>query len=160
MGTEVRIEGLDDLRKSLRKVSPQLSKALQKAHKAIAQMAVDKIKPAVAGLPSPGGSRAVSGITPRATQKQATVAFSGAANKRPLKGTILGSNTHTLNWPNQRHKKVKTSSMRNRVWQPHLGNRWQPEQLYGAGPVFQQAKAGFIREEYLEGVLKAIRESF
>lgn len=155
MDTRVDIRGIDELRKALRKVSPQLSKTLQKAHKKIATEVVAKVKPAVSGLSSPGGSRAVGGIRPRATQKSAEIAFLGSARNKPLMATILGSDVHPVYG-----RYYAADSMKRRLWKPHLGNSWQPQQLYGVGPVLEKAQKTFIYDEYVDAVLDAIQESF
>lgn len=155
METRVEIHGLDELRRSFRRISPQLSKTLQVANKKIASRAVGLVKPAVAGLPSPGGSRAAGGITPRATQKSAEIAFSRADRSKPLMATILGANWHPVFG-----RFVQVDSMSRRLWRPHLGASWTPAQLYGVGPVLEQIHRGFAMDEYREAVSDAIKEAF
>lgn len=155
MDTRVEIRGIDELRRALRKISPQLSKTLQIAHKKISTEVVAKVKPAVSRLPSPGGSKAVRGITPRATQKSAEIAFSGAARNKPLMASILGSEVHPVYG-----RYYAVDSMKRRLWRPHLGNSWKPEDLYGVGPVLEEAQKTFIYDEYLDAVLEAMDRSF
>lgn len=152
----VQIVGLAELQRGFRKASPQLGKALQKANKKIATHAVGKIKPAVKGLSSPGGSKAVGGITARAGQKYAEVAFSRAKGKRPLIANILGANWHQL-WGK---KAIRTSEMKNPVWRPHMGTGWKASELYGAGPIFTAIHKSFQLDAYQDAIAESLKESF
>lgn len=156
MDTTVQIVGLEELRKGFRKAGgPQLSRALGKAHKSIANKTLAKVKPAVQGLPSPGGSKAIRGIKASGTQKEASIKFSKSPT-RPVMATILGSNWHTL-WGK---RTVPTSSMRNPVWKPHMGSSWTPASLYGAGPVFVAAHKTFVMDDYEKAIADTLRDSF
>lgn len=151
----VRVDGLDEFRRDLGRVSPQLKRTLQVANKAIAKRAVDRVRPAVASLPSPGGNRAAKGITARGTQKHAVVAFSRARSRQPLTATILGAHVHPVFG-----RPYPVAKMRRRLWQPHLGARWSPEDLYGAGPVLVKIADEFSVDEYLEAFLDALGVAF
>lgn len=151
----VRVEGLDEFRRDLGRVSPQLRKTLQQAHKLISTRVVEKARPAVAGLSSPGGARGARGITPRATQKDARIAFSQARARKPLLANILGANTHPVFG---RYRSVSTFDRR--IWQPHLGAKWQPTELYGIGPILEKAVDDWGADEYLDAFIDAARVAF
>lgn len=153
--TTVEIEGLDEFRRDLRRVNPALGKAIQRAHKTISTKVANEVRPAVQRLPSPGGTRAVRGITPRATQKHAQIAFSRAQARKPLWANILGAYVHPVFG-----RRFPVKKMKRRIWQPHLGSHWQPEQLYGAGPVLKHARDTFAADEYLDAFTDALREAF
>lgn len=155
MNTRVEVHGLDELRKSLRRITPALSKQLQVANKTISTKLVPKLQGAVRSLPSPGGFRTGGGIRPRATQKSATIAFLGSQATKPLQASVLGSNVHPIFG-----RLVPASSMSRRLWRPHLGNSWTPEQLYGVGPIFRTTAEQFAPDEYLDAVIDAIEEGF
>lgn len=121
----------------------------------MATKAATSVKPAVQSLRSPGGSRSIRGITPRATQKAAKVAFSQADRSKPLLASILGANWHPVYG-----RFVQADSMSNRVWQPHLGSSWTPSQLYGAGPVFTLIADTFALDEYADAIMDAFGEAF
>lgn len=155
MATQVVVKGLDDFRRDLRRVDPRLAKSLQVANKKIATKAVSKVKPAASALSSPGSHRIAGGITPRATQRSAKIAFSQAARSKPLLASILGANWHPVFG-----RLVKADSMSRRLWKPHLGTDWTPSDLYGVGPVFRNLADTFVLEEYADAIEKALSEAF
>ena len=80
----VVVKGLDKFRRELRRADKRMGKAFQKANKKVSERVVSKGKPAVRGLPSPGGSIAARGVRPRARQNRVTVAFSSfSCGSRP-----------------------------------------------------------------------------
>lgn len=160
MDTTVRIEGLDELRRSFKQAGgPLLARQLGKAHKSIAQKVVIKVKPAVQGAPTPGGSKAT--ITASGTQKHAAVRFKGGRKSTAI-ATVLGRKVHTAragrDWRYAR--RIPLGEMKRPVWKPHLGNSWKASQLYGAGPVLEQAKKTFIIGDYKQAISETLRQSF
>lgn len=132
-----------------------MGKALQLAHKSISTKVADDVRPAVQGLSTPGGTRAAKGITPRATQRSAAIAFSRAKARQPLWASILGANVHPVFG-----RPFPVSKMKRRLWRPHLGARWKPAQLYGAGPVIERATQTYAADEYLDAVVDGLRAAF
>ena len=155
MSDPITVKGLKDFQKDLRGVDPRLAKTLQKAHKNVSTRATDKVRTKVTALPSPGSHRVGRGITPRATQTRAKIAFSTAARTRPLVAHILGADWHPV-WG----RFVPASQMRRRLWQPHLGNSWSWPQLYGAGPALREVADKFALDEYADAVMDAMAEAF
>ena len=143
------VKGLDDFRRDLRKVDKRLPKALQVAHKKVAQRVAEKAKPAVAGLPSPGGSRAVSGIRGNASQKAARITLLGS--NPTIRANVFGTLSHKV-WGH--HVSGRGP------WQPWIGNQWTPEQLYGLGPVIKEAADGFALDEYADAIMDALKVAF
>lgn len=97
----------------------------------------------------------MGGITPRATQKAAKIAFSQANRSKPLIASILGATWHPV-WGNF----VKVSSMKNRLWQQHLGSNWTYSQLYGAGPALVNIADTFALDEYSDAIMDAFAVAF
>jgi hypothetical protein len=155
VANHITVKGLDDFRRDLRRVDPRLAKTLQVAHKKVATRAVERVKPAVGRLPSPGSHRTTGGITPRATQKSAKVAFSQANRSKPLMASILGSDWHPVFG-----RFIPADRMRRRLWQPHLGASWSYDQLYGAGRAFVQVADTFALDEYADAIMDAFAEAF
>ncbi|MGE4338197.1 MAG: hypothetical protein AB7E55_19795 [Pigmentiphaga sp.] len=80
MSVGVRAEGLNDLRKELRRVGPEFPRALQQANKRVASVVVvPEAKRNAAARPHPRpGSAVANSIRATATQKSAKVAIGGA----------------------------------------------------------------------------------
>lgn len=155
MAGAIDVHGLKDFQRDLRRVDPRLAKTLQRAHKVISGRVVDRIKPAVTGLAAPGSHRIGRGITPRATQTRAKIAFSGANRTKPLFSHILGAEWHPVYG-----RFVPTREMRRPLWQAHLGARWHWTQLYGAGPAIRKQADTFVLDEYADAVMDAMSEAF
>ena len=155
MADPITVKGLKDFQKDLRGVDPRLAKTLQVAHKKVSTKATDQVRPAVTGLGAPGSHRVGRGITPRATQTRARIAFSSAARTRPLVAHILGADWHPV-WG----RFVPAASMRRRLWQPHLGNSWSWPQLYGAGPAIEEVANRFALDEYADAIMDSLAEAF
>lgn len=155
VASQIIVEGLDDFRKDLRAVDPRLAKALQKAHKKVATKATDRVRSAVSRLPSPGSGRTTRGITPRAGQKYARVAFSAANRTKPLLASILGADWHPVFG-----RFIPADEMRRRLWQPHLGGHWHYSDLYGAGREFIRIADTFALDEYADAIMDGFAEAF
>lgn len=145
----VRIKGLDEFRRELRRVDPRLGKAFQKANKQVSERVADRGRPAVQALPSPGGTVAQSGIRPRAGQRKATIAFLGS--NRTIRANILGAKSHWA-WGHR----IEGSG----PWQSWLGREWTPEDLYGIGPTIRTELDGFGLDEYMDAILNALHPAF
>ena len=147
--TQVVVKGLDELRRELRRIDPKLAKTLQVANKKVSQKIVDQARPKIAGLPSPGGSRAAGGLTARATQTKATVVLLGS--NPTIRANVFGALSHVA-WG---HRKSGRGP-----WKPWIGNTWQPEDLYGLGPAITQVVDGFALDEYADAWLDGLAAAF
>lgn len=123
MDARVRIVGLDEVRRELRRISPVLSKKLQVAHKAISTDIAEKSKSRMAGLPGPRSSKAAQGIRPRGGQRSAQIALLGS--NEFVRAFEFGTRRHWLFG-----RPVAASSMSRRVFPPWKGNQWDA----GDGP--------------------------
>lgn len=137
------------MRAALRRIDPRLNKALQVANKRVSQKVVDTAKPKIAGLPSPGGSKAMSGLTARAGQNKATVVLLGS--NPTIRANVLGTLSHKV-WG--RH--VSGSG----PFLPWLGRSWSPEDLYGLGPALTTVVDGFGLDEYADAYMDALAVAF
>lgn len=146
MTFDIRIDGLRELQKSFRQASPLLAKQLTGVHRTISTRIVSDAKGRVQGLPSPGGTRAMSGITARATQKSAGLAL--LASNPTIRANVFGTLSHKA-WGH--HVSGRGP------WQSWLGRSWTPDQLYGVGPAIEKAVEGFALDEYMEAVMDSFR---
>ena len=145
----VVVKGLDDFRRDLRKVDSRLPKALQKAHKKVATRTAEKGRPAVQGLSSPGGTIATRGIRGNASQKAARITLLGS--NPTVRANVFGARSHTVFG-----RRVPGSG----PWKPWIGNKWEPEQLYGLGPVIQDTADNFALDEYGDAIMDALKVAF
>lgn len=143
------VKGLDDFRRDLRRVDKRLPTALQKAHKKVAQRVAEKGKPAVKNLSSPGGSKAMSGIRGNATQKAARITLLGS--NPTIRANVFGTLSHTV---------FGRSVPGRGPWKPWIGNKWQPEDLYGIGPVIKDVADNFALDEYADEIHDAFKVAF
>lgn len=123
------IDGLDELRQVLRRVDRNLGREFGQANKRVASVYVNKAKPKVPSRVA-GGRGLEKGVTARARQRDIAMAIR-STGRRPTIAAVLGANVHPVFG-----RRYPMSVLSRPVWQPHLGNRWKPEQLYGIGPVF------------------------
>ncbi len=147
--TQVRVEGLDELARELKRIDPALTRVLAKANKTVSEKAVDLGRPRIQALPAPGGSIATRGLTARATPKQATIALLGS--NRTIRASVFGAQTHWA-WG---HKKRGPGP-----WQPWLGQSWEPEDLYGLGPALVQTVDQFAVNEYADAYMQGMGKAF
>ena len=110
MTAQVQVEGLADLARELKRIDPALNKQLRLVNKTVSDKVVTAGRPAIQGLPSPGGSVATAGLTARATPTQATVVLAG--RNRTIRANVFGAQSHWV-WG---HKKSGRGP-----WQPWLG---------------------------------------
>jgi hypothetical protein len=140
---------LDELRRELRRIDPRLAKTLVKAHRTVTEKVVAKGKPAIVGLPSPGGSKAASGLKAGRRQDRGTVILSGG--NATIRANVFG----TLS-----HKVFGRNVSGHGPWLPWLGNSWSPEDLYGLGPALREVADGFALDEYADAWLDGLAAAF
>jgi hypothetical protein len=145
----VQVKGLSELARELRRIDPRLAKALTKANKKVSEKVKAEAGPRIQGLPGPGGSKAVSGISARATATKATVVLLGS--NPTIRANVFGTLSHMV-WG---HRKSGS-----RPFLPWLGQRWDPEELYGVGPALTQVVDGFALDEYADAYMEALRAAF
>jgi hypothetical protein len=91
----------------------------------------------------------MSGIRGNASQKAARITLLGS--NPTIRASVFGTLSH----------KVWGRNVSGRgPWQPWLGNTWQPEQLYGLGPVIKEAADGFALDEYADAIMDALKVAF
>lgn len=146
---QVVITGLDELRRELRRIDPKLAKTLQAANKKVSERVRDKARPEIAGLPSPGGSKAIGGLSARATQSKATVVLLGS--NPTIRANVLGTLSHMV-WG----RSVPGSG----PFLPWLGQSWSPEDLYGLGPALTDVVDHFALDEYADAWLDGLAGAF
>jgi hypothetical protein len=151
-GGALRVEGLAELARELRRIDPRIAKELQRGHKEVSTEISGKAKSKVSALTDASG-RGAAGIRPRATAAKATIALLGS---NPfVRAAVMGANTH---WVFGRP--VPAASMRRRVWQPWVGNDWTPEEgLYGVSPAIREAIPSIL-ETYADRVMAALAVAF
>lgn len=144
----VRVKGLDDFRRELRRADKRMGKAFGKANKKIGEKVVAKGRPSVVGLPSPGGSVSVAGIKASAKQSKAVIRLT---NRKALFANVFGTRSHMVFG-----RPVPGSG----PFRPWLGQSWKPEELYGIGPAIKTVADDFALDEYLGAVLDALGPAF
>lgn len=146
----IRLRGLDEWRRELRKVDKRFGKAFGEANKKVGQKVVEKGRPAVKGLRSPGGQVAIPGITASAKQTKAVIRLNNS-RAPTLFANIFGTLSHQVfgrNIPGPG------------PFLPWLGRTWQPEDLHGLGPAITDVVDGFALDEYMDAVLDALAPAF
>lgn len=146
----VRVRGLDDFRRELRRVDKRFGKAFGKANREVSKRVVDKAKPAVKGLRSPGGQIAIRGIKPSSKQSAAVIRLNNATAPT-LFANIFGTLSHQVFGRN-----VPGPG----PFLPWVGGTWTPEQLHGIGPAIRDVADGFALDEYMDAVLEALEPAF
>ena len=73
-----------------------------------------------------------------------------STGNRPTIAAVLGANIHPVYG-----RKYPMSVLSRRVWRPHLGNAWKPEQLYGIGSVFRDVP-NEVAELWFDAVTEAM----
>ena len=149
----LKVEGLDELARELRRIDPRLNKELQKAHKEISTRVAEKASGKVGGLGVPRAGAAAAGIKPRAGQQKATVALLGS---NPwVRSVVMGTNVH---WVFGRS--ILAENMSRRVFRPWIGADWTPESgLYGVSPVIAAAMPNII-DTYADHIMAALSKAF
>lgn len=140
---------MDELRRELRRIDPKLAKTLSVANKKVSERIRDAARPKIAGLSSPGGSRAMGGLTARATPTKATVVLLGS--NPTIRANVFGTLSHKV-WG----RNVSGHG----PFLPWLGQSWQPEELYGLGPAITNVVDGFAMDEYADSWMKGLDAAF
>lgn len=146
---QVTVKGLDELARELRRVDPKLGRVLSKANKTVSEKVVDKGRPRVTNLPTPGGTKAARGLTARATPKQASIALLGS--NPTIRASTMGAASY---WAWGRHRPGPGP------WQGWLGQNWDPEDLYGVGDALTETVDKFAVDEYADAYLTALKGAF
>lgn len=128
-----------------------MGKAFGAANRRISEKAVEKSKPRVKGLSSPGGTIAMPGIRPSSKQRAAVIRLLGS--NPTLFANVFGTLSHQGGQP------PRTYPGRG-PWLPWVGQSWMPEQLHGVGPAVKEVADGFALDEYLDAVLTALAAAF
>lgn len=128
-----------------------MGKAFGKANKKVGDRIVDRGRPAVRGLRSPGGSRAMSGIKSSAKQNKAVIALNQSSSAPTLFANVFGTLSHQVFG-----RTISGSG----PWLPWVGTSWKPEQLHGIGPVIKDVADDFALDEHLDAVLDALKPAF
>ena len=128
-----------------------MGKAFGKANKKISERVVTKGKPAVRGLRSPGGTKAMSGIRPSAKQSKAVIRLNNSSRSPTLFANVFGTLSHQVFG-----RTIPGSG----PFLPWIGTTWDPEDLYGIGPVIKDVADDFALDEYLDAVLDALGPAF
>lgn len=112
----LQVKGLAAFRRDLRRIDPRMSKALQVAHKRIAEGRAAEAKGVMSSARGPGG-RASKGVRPRARQRSASIALLGS--NKFVRAMEFGTRFHFL-FGNQ----IRADAMRRRVFPPWVGNQF------------------------------------
>lgn len=128
-GAAVYIEGIDDFRRVLRNAGKLHARELGIANRKVAGVYVDKAKPKV---PRQRASHLnlAEGIKATARQRDISMRLRSTID-RPLVAAVLGADTHPVFG-----RRRPMADLKRRVWEPHLGQGWSPQDLYGIGNVF------------------------
>ena len=131
----IRVRGLDELSRELRRVDPRIKRSTEKATTRIARRISQRTG-------SHLSARARAGLT----SKENTIVISGT--NPTVRQSLFGENTH---WVFGRA--VPASSMARRVFPPWVGAQWQPEDLYGfeVDDKYSENQVGDAWEEALHG---------
>lgn len=110
---------------------------------------MERGRPAVRNLSTPGGSIAQGGMRPRARQNRATVALLGS--NPTIRANVFGAKSHMVFG-----RRISGSG----PWKPWIGRSWSPEDLYGLGPVFKDVADNFALDEYADEIMDAFKVAF
>lgn len=128
-----------------------MGKAFGEANRRISEKAVEKAKPLVKGLSSPGGTKAMDGLRPSSKQRAAVIRLLGS--NPTLFANVFGTLSHQGGQP------PRTFPGRG-PWLEWVGQSWTPEQLHGVGPAIREVADGFALDEYLDAVLDGLAGAF
>jgi len=117
---KVRVEGLDEFRRELKKIDKALGKELRLVHLKVADLVSGRAQGA-----APGGVRGA--VRPRATQKSAFVSI--YPNPPYALGMFMGMKRRS-GW----YAKGRYRSSSGRQFEPWIGNSWDPGD--GGGPYY------------------------
>ena len=117
MSQTLRVKGLKDFNRTLRRIDRSLGKRTQKALKQVASEAADDIKQQIVSQYGAVGRKGARGVRPRARQTKATIALLGS--NPVIRGLEFGAIVHHLFG-----RTVLQRDMRRRVFPEWIGNRY------------------------------------
>lgn len=123
MTVKVKVDGLDQFRREIKRVDRELGKDLRRIHVKVAELVADKAKAA-----SP--DREAQGIKGRGTQKAALVRVSATARNPRVLGVFMGMRRRSGWYANIRYRQSRA-----RQFDPWVGSQWDPGER-GGEPYF------------------------
>ncbi len=158
--TKLKVAGLKELARDLRKVDRSLAKELQQAHKRVAALVSTEAQSRARTAYGRHGSQA-RGIAGRATARKASIALNTGRTPR-LAAAEFGARYH---WVFGR--RVTWQSMRRPVFPPWSGNQWQAGEGPAAGvgyavhpTVREWVQSGRLADTYAEHVIDGFAPAF
>ena len=149
MSVTVTEKGLSELGRELGRIDSQLDRALPRAHKKVTDRIVSQGRPAIAGLPSPGGSKATSGLSARVDKNAGTILLD--PSNPTLYATVFGTRSHMVYG-----NRIPGSG----PWSRWLGMSVEPEQLYGLGKVVANTTDHYADEVYADAYMDGLSKAF
>ena len=152
--TEVRVKGLSEFNRSLRKVDKALGKRTQVALKSISAEAAAKAQERARSQFGALGAKGAKGIRPRATQTSAKVALLGS--NPVVRGLEFGAIVHPVFGRNRVQATFKERVFPFWVGNVHTGERAN----FGRGYVVAEAMNEMLEEEDVkERIARALDEA-
>jgi hypothetical protein len=148
--TGVELHGSDDFKRDLRYSIGRLDSTLQRASEKIGAKVVREGRSEIHALTSPGGSIAMRGLDSRADGPKAVLTLDNS-RAATLFASVFGTLSHSVFG-----RKVSGSG----PWLSWLGTAWEPEELYGLGPVLTDTMDGSAGDEYLDATVEALKPAF
>lgn len=153
----LRIEGLAEFRRDLRRAHKDLPKSIQRAFKSIAEDASKKVQ---AGFRARGpiGAKAAEGVRPRATSRTAKIALLGT--NPVIRGVNYGARVHPVFG-----RRMPQESFSRRVFPPWVGNQHTgPQANFGKGyvaePILNAYTDTIATETIATEIMKAMKTAF
>lgn len=166
MAVGVRLRKMDELISVLRRTERSLGRELGRVNQQVANTVLPDVRQAI---PDPYQQGTAKGATASRAQKAAKLTFT-SVSKRPTIASILGSDKHPIPFgpkvasgagvSYRQVRKVDAATMRRRVWEPHLGKGWQPEDLYEVGPVLARLVDTDVADIYFEALYRMLEDFF
>jgi hypothetical protein len=132
-----------------------MGKAFAKANRQVSDRIVDKGRPAIRSLPTPGGTKAAGGL--RASSRQNKVVVRLLGSNPTIRANVFGALSHGGAVTQTNPRGIYPGSG---PWKSWIGRSWTPEQLYGLGPAIKRTVDGFALDEYMDAVLDGLKEAF
>lgn len=166
MAVGVRLRNMDELLAVLRRTERGLGRELGKVNQKVAATVLPDVRRAI---PDPYKQGTPKGATASRAQRAAKLTFT-SVSKRPTIAAILGADTHPIPFgpkvssaagvSYRQVRKVNAATMRRRVWEPHLGSSWQPEDLYQVGPILERLVDTEVADIYFDTLYGMLEEFF
>lgn len=149
----VEVHGADELRDTLKRFTSRPGAVFTKAYRQVAKMAETDARAALdrAGAASADMKGLEAGIKGTARQEYAALSIKSTSD-RPTIAAVLGADIHNV-WGRKYPIAVLHGD---KPWLPHLGNGWQPEDLYGVGPVLASKTVDDIVDVFWEAFVEAL----